>query len=83
MADNAILLKRSIRIAGHATSVSLEPAFWDALRSLAQHRGLSISALIAAIDAERSGNLSSAVRVFVLDRCRRGELAPAGGNGTA
>jgi len=72
-------VKRSVRIAGHATSVSLEPAFWDAVQELASYRQISVAALLAAIDAERGGNLASAVRVFVLDRCRRGELATAGG----
>ena len=67
--------KRSVRIAGHPTSLSLEPAFWEALREIAQQRGISVNTLIAQIDAERRGNLSSAVRVFVLDSCRRGELA--------
>lgn len=70
-------VKRSVRIAGHATSVSLEAEFWEALREIAVRRGISVNALLAAIDFERSGNLSSAVRVFVLDRCRRGELVPA------
>ena len=71
-------VKRSVRIAGHATSVSLEPEFWEALRELARYRGISVNALLAAIDVERSGNLSSAARVFVLDSCRRGELGRAG-----
>jgi predicted DNA-binding ribbon-helix-helix protein len=68
-------VKRSVRIAGHATSVSLEPAFWEALQEIALRRGLAVNTLLAAIDADRRGNLSSAVRVFVLDSCRRGELA--------
>lgn len=68
------LTKRSVRIAGHATSVALEPAFWDALGMIATRRGQSVSALLSAIDAERSGSLSSAVRLFVLASCRRGEL---------
>jgi len=72
--DGAAVVKRSVRIAGHATSVSLEPAFWDALRELARRRHVSVNALLSRIDAERSGNLSSAVRLFVLERCRRGEL---------
>ena len=62
--------KRSVRIAGHRTSVSLEDAFWRELAELARHRGLSVNALIAAIDAERGGNLSSAIRVFVLNSVR-------------
>ena len=69
------IVKRSVRIAGHATSVSLEPAFWDAFCEIAARRRLSVNALLAAIDAGRDGNLSSAIRLFVLDSCRRGELA--------
>jgi predicted DNA-binding ribbon-helix-helix protein len=69
--------KRSVRIAGHATSVSLEPAFWEALGELAARRQMSLNALLSAIDAERGGNLSSAIRLFVLASCRRGELAAA------
>ena len=68
------LAKHSVKLAGHATSVSLEAAFWQALCEIAARRGTSVNALLAAIDAERSGNLSSAIRVFVLERCRRGEL---------
>lgn len=64
--DPARLRKRSVSIAGHATSVSLEDAFWDALTEIAKRRGESVSALIRDIDAGRDGNLSSAIRVFVL-----------------
>ena len=74
--DSAVV-KRSVRIAGHATSVTLEAAFWQALCEIAAARQLSVNALVAAIDATRSGNLSSAIRLFVLDRARRGELAAA------
>jgi predicted DNA-binding ribbon-helix-helix protein len=69
------LRKRSVLIAGHRTSISLEAPFWEALRAIAARRGLSLNALVAEIDAARSGNLSSALRVFVLDCCRRGELS--------
>jgi predicted DNA-binding ribbon-helix-helix protein len=62
--------KRSVRIAGHRTSVSLEDAFWRELADLAHRRGISVNALIAAIDAERGGNLSSAIRVYVLEMLR-------------
>ena len=72
--DELGIVKRSVRIAGHATSVSLEPAFWEALCELARRRGVSVNALLSRIDAERNGNLSSAARLFVLDSCRRGEL---------
>ncbi len=64
----AAIVKRSIAIAGHRTSVSLEEAFWRHLQEIAKRRGQSASALVAAIDAERkSANLSSAIRVFVLE----------------
>ena len=80
--DGAALVKHSVRIAGHATSISLEGAFWTALGQIAARRGLSVTALLAAIDAERSGNLSSAIRLFVLASCRRGELGnDRGGSG--
>jgi len=67
------IVKRSVRIAGHATSISLETAFWQGLCDIAAARGMSVNALVAAIDAERDGNLSSAIRLFVLDRARSGE----------
>lgn len=60
------MMKRSVLIAGHPTSVSLEPEFWEALRDLAAARGRSINALVEEIDATRTGNLSSAIRVHVL-----------------
>ncbi|MGQ9365906.1 ribbon-helix-helix domain-containing protein [Azospirillum sp. A39] len=63
--------KRSVLIAGHSTSVSLEEEFWEELRGIAETRGLSVNALVEEIDAGRSGNLSSAIRVFVLKECRR------------
>lgn len=65
------LRKRSLDIAGHRTSVSLEDAFWNALREIAVAEGVSLASLIARIDAARQGeNLSSAIRVFVLERMR-------------
>jgi len=63
--------KRSVRIAGHRTSVSLEDAFWSELTRIAEARGQSINALIATIDAGRGGNLSSAVRVFILNEIKK------------
>ncbi len=69
----ARIRKRSVTIAGHATSVSLEEAFWQRLKEIAKRRGLSLNALIAEIDGDRPntapGNLSSAIRVFVLRDC--------------
>jgi predicted DNA-binding ribbon-helix-helix protein len=72
--NGAGIVKRSVRIAGHATSVSLEAAFWQGLCYIAASRGLSVNALLTAIDAGRSGNLSSSIRLFVLDSARNGEL---------
>ncbi|CAM5764781.1 aryl-sulfate sulfotransferase [Labrys miyagiensis] len=67
------VVKRSIVIAGHKTSVSLEDAFWDALKELAAKRDLTLSDVVAEIDATRAqGNLSSAIRLFVLENVRRG-----------
>jgi predicted DNA-binding ribbon-helix-helix protein len=64
----ARVIKRSLVIAGHRTSVSLEDAFWRRLRGIAAERGLSLNRLAAMIDASRDGaNLSSAIRVFVLE----------------
>ncbi len=60
--------KRSVEIAGHRTSLSLEEAFWRALKRIAALDGVSINSLIERIDRERGGNLSSAVRVYVLER---------------
>ena len=66
--ENARVVKRSLVIAGHRTSVSLEDAFWRRLRAIAGERGLSLNGLAAMIDASRGGaNLSSAIRVFVLE----------------
>ena len=67
--------KRSVRIAGHATSVSLEQAFWRALADLAAAQGISVNALVTRIDRRRGdggGNLSSAIRVHVLENARKG-----------
>jgi len=64
------LAKRSVTIAGHRTSVSLEQPFWDALREIAERRDVSLNALVEQVDRKREGNLSSALRVFVLDRVR-------------
>jgi len=65
------VIKRSIVIAGHKTSVSIEDAFWTALKEIAQARQQSVAELIGSIDGARRGaNLSSAIRVFVLDYYR-------------
>jgi predicted DNA-binding ribbon-helix-helix protein len=65
------VIKRSIVIAGHKTSVSLEDAFWTALREIAIGRNETLSGVVAGIDSARPhGNLSSAIRLFVLDHYR-------------
>jgi predicted DNA-binding ribbon-helix-helix protein len=68
---NSPVVKRSIVIAGHKTSVSLEDAFWQGLKEIADERDLTLSDLVASIDTgRRKGNLSSAIRLFVLDHYR-------------
>ena len=62
------MIKHSVTINGHATSISLETAFWQELKRMADEAGLSVAALIARIDADRrTGNLSSALRLAVLN----------------
>jgi len=62
------IVKRSIVVAGHKTSVSLEDAFWNGLKEIVRERHMTLSELVAGIDAQRQfGNLSSALRLFVLD----------------
>jgi predicted DNA-binding ribbon-helix-helix protein len=62
------VVKRSIVIAGHKTSVSLEDAFWRGLKEIANSRHMTLSDLVGSIDSERKhGNLSSAIRLFVLN----------------
>jgi predicted DNA-binding ribbon-helix-helix protein len=69
--------KRSVTIDGHRTSISLEDAFWTELARLARARGLSLNALIAEVDQARAapGNLSSALRLHVLEELRK--LSPS------
>jgi len=72
------VVKRSIVIASHKTSVSLEDAFWSSLKEIASERDETLSNLVAKIDADRQhGNLSSAIRLFVLDHVRDQALAQA------
>ena len=75
------VVKRSIVVAGHKTSVSLEDAFWNGLKEIARERHMTLSQLIAEIDAQRQlGNLSSALRLFVLDFYRTQLSHPKGGH---
>ena len=68
-----VMHKHSVVLAGHRTSVSLESIFWNALREIAEAKGQSVNRLVEAIDSGRTTNLSSAIRVFVLQNFR--ELA--------
>jgi predicted DNA-binding ribbon-helix-helix protein len=68
--------KRSVLVAGHRTSVSLEDPFWEELTTIADQRGLSLNALIAEIDRDRDGNLSSALRLHVLEYLRARATLP-------
>lgn len=71
-AVNSSVVKRSIIRDGHKSSVSLEDQFWDALREIADSERMTVSALVGTIDhGPNRRNLSSAIRVFVLDRFRR------------
>ena len=68
-------VKRSVMIAGHATSISLEPVFWEALREAAAAEGLTLSALVARLDAERvaasePANLASHLRMWLFSRAK-------------
>jgi predicted DNA-binding ribbon-helix-helix protein len=73
------VVKRSIILAGHKTSVSLEDAFWDGLKEIAKDRRKTLSDLVTRIDTERErGNLSSALRLFVLSHYqKRATVAPS------
>ena len=75
MSSDTSIKKRSVNIAGHRTSVSVEAPFWEALKELAAREDISLNDLIARIDGTRAedfaGNLSSAIRVYVLNAVRR------------
>ena len=67
----SMVVKRSIVVSGHKTSVSLEDAFWSGIKEIASGRNITLSDLVTAVDSERrQGNLSSAIRLFVLDSYR-------------
>ena len=69
---NSSVIKRSVIRNGHKSSISLEDQFWEALREIAEQKDIAISTLVAAIDRSRTtSNLSSAIRVYVLDHFRR------------
>ncbi len=66
------LEKRSFRLAGHATSVALEPEFWTALATQAAKQGCSLPELIGTIDGQRTRNLASEIRVYILNALQAG-----------
>src|ERR1700712_2709346 len=72
------VVKRSIVVAGHKTSVSLEEAFWNGMKEISGLRNMTLSELVGEIDSNRQqGNLSSAIRLFVLDYFRSRAMPPA------
>jgi predicted DNA-binding ribbon-helix-helix protein len=72
------VVKRSIVVAGHKTSVSLEEAFWNGMKEISGLRNMTLSELVGEIDNNRQqGNLSSAIRLFVLDHFKNRSTAPA------
>jgi predicted DNA-binding ribbon-helix-helix protein len=71
------VVKRSIVVAGHKTSVSLEEAFWNGMKEISGLRNMTLSELVGEIDGNRQqGNLSSAIRLFVLDYFKNRAMAP-------
>jgi predicted DNA-binding ribbon-helix-helix protein len=78
---SSLIVKRSIVLGGHKTSVSVEDAFWESLKNIAARRHLTLSAVLTAIDRGRQhDNLSSAIRLYVLN-CYRGQLDDGMGEG--
>jgi predicted DNA-binding ribbon-helix-helix protein len=68
------VVKRSVVIDGHKTSICLEDAFWSNLKAIAQAQGATVNQTVSRIDGTRKqGNLSSAIRLFVLDYVRSGQ----------
>lgn len=72
--------RHSVTLSGHKTSISLEDGFWQEVKRIAVARGLSMNALVSEIDKSRSGNLSSALRLLVLEDLRQASAIQASGN---
>ena len=66
MLVSSIVRKRSVKISGHATSVSIETEFWEVFKNIASKKKLSVNDLLSEIDKKRTSNLSSAIRIFIL-----------------
>ena len=80
---NTTVTKRSVVIGGRKTSISLEDEFWNGLKAIARHRRRTLSATVGEIDQKRHGNLSSAIRVFVLrNLCTQAPVSADDGVGT-
>jgi predicted DNA-binding ribbon-helix-helix protein len=72
------VVKHSVVVAGHRTGVSLEEAFWNGMKEISEERGMTLSELVGEIDTKRQqGNLSSAIRLFVLDYFKTRATGPA------
>lgn len=76
-AEDYRLRKHSVLLDGHPTSITLEDAFWNALKAIAKRRGVSLNKLVTEIDHARMTNLSSALRVFVFTELTGGGESPA------
>jgi predicted DNA-binding ribbon-helix-helix protein len=77
------VVKRSIVVGGHKTSVSLEEAFWNGMKEISKERGITLSELVGGIDTNRQqGNLSSGIRLFVLDHFKNRSAGSTGGGTT-
>ena len=63
---SGVVKKRSVKLAGHRTSISVEDEFWEALKHIAAAKNIALADLLTEIDADRPGNLSSAARLYVL-----------------
>ena len=71
---DSALIKRSVTLKGHRTSIALEPPFWEALEVLAARRSQSLAQLILQADLDRRHGLASALRLLALEAARRGEV---------
>jgi predicted DNA-binding ribbon-helix-helix protein len=75
------VMKRSIVVGGHKTSVSLEEAFWSGMKEISAQRSMALSEMVGEIDSNRQqGNLSSAIRLFVLDHFKSRAMGSTGGS---
>jgi predicted DNA-binding ribbon-helix-helix protein len=71
--------KRSLVVGGHKTSITVESSFWEGLREIAKHRGTTLAALVTEVDQRRNqANLSSAIRLFVLDYFQKKAMTISG-----